>query len=181
MNPCIDHCYLRYGKQYSHDCNSKCEYAKAILENKALKETIAIATIHAQHEVEELWHDAKENPPKNPGLYYGKQDDTNCMWLCRYRDGVWTLDAYPEQKREIVKWAEYTLFNSDEGSEVKTKDYAKEVWYGEFPYRVVLVESEKSVYSQPIQLNELTEGELLELETACRKLREQCFGSQRIK
>ena len=29
-----------------------------------------------------IWHDAKTDPPKSPGLYYGKKDDTNSMWLC---------------------------------------------------------------------------------------------------
>ncbi len=51
MNPCVDYCYLRYGKQYSHDCDSKCEYAKVVLENKTLKKAI----VHAQ------WLCNKEN------------------------------------------------------------------------------------------------------------------------
>lgn len=57
-----------------------------------------------------LWHDAKADPPKIPGLYYGKKDDTNSMWLCRYRDGKWVMDDYPEQEMKIIQWAEYTAF-----------------------------------------------------------------------
>lgn len=79
--------------------------------------TVALAALRAQQERENLWHDAKENHPKVPGLYYGKKDDTNSMWLCQYRDGVWTLDMYPEQKMPIVQWAEYASFSSEQESE----------------------------------------------------------------
>lgn len=38
MNPCVDYCQLRYGQQYSPErCNTMCDYAKAVLENKELK------------------------------------------------------------------------------------------------------------------------------------------------
>lgn len=30
MNPCKDYCYLRFGKQYSADCDTSCEFAKAV-------------------------------------------------------------------------------------------------------------------------------------------------------
>ena len=59
---------------------------------------------------EQLWHDAKTDPPTKPGLYYGKTDDTNPMYACRYRDGVWVLDMYPQTKMDIVQWADYTAF-----------------------------------------------------------------------
>ena len=36
FNPCYEHCFLKYGRQYSKDCDNKCEYAKVIVENKAL-------------------------------------------------------------------------------------------------------------------------------------------------
>lgn len=38
IKPCIDFCYNRYGKQYSSDCDDKCEYAKVIREKKILEE-----------------------------------------------------------------------------------------------------------------------------------------------
>lgn len=60
-----------------------------------------------------IWHDAKTDPPKSPGLYYGKKDDTNSMWACNYKGGEWTLDSCPEQKMGIVQWAEYTAFSED--------------------------------------------------------------------
>ena len=71
---------------------------------------IAIAALRHQIWEEQLWHDAKTDPPKTPGLYYGKKDDTNSMYACQYRDGVWVLDMYPQQKMEIVQWADYTAF-----------------------------------------------------------------------
>lgn len=71
---------------------------------------IAIAALRHQMWEEQLWHDAKTDPPKTPGLYYGKKDDTNSMYPCLYRDGIWVLDAYPQTKMDIVKWADYTAF-----------------------------------------------------------------------
>ena len=62
-----------------------------------------------------LWHDAKTDPPTKPGLYYGKKDDTNSMYACRYRDGVWTLDMYPQQQMDIIQWADYTAFAREAG------------------------------------------------------------------
>lgn len=38
INPCVDLCYTRYGKQYSSDYDGKCEYAKVIKEKKILEE-----------------------------------------------------------------------------------------------------------------------------------------------
>lgn len=75
---------------------------------EALK--LAISALRHQIWKDQLWHDAKTDPPKTPGLYYGKKDDTNSMYACRYRDGVWVLDTYPQQKMDIVQWADYTAF-----------------------------------------------------------------------
>ena len=71
---------------------------------------IALSALRHQIWEEKLWHDAKTDPPKTPGLYYGKKDDTNSMYPCLYRDGIWVLDAYPQTKMDIVKWADYTAF-----------------------------------------------------------------------
>lgn len=38
FNPCVEHCYNRYGKQYSSDCDDKCEFAKEIKEKRILGE-----------------------------------------------------------------------------------------------------------------------------------------------
>lgn len=70
----------------------------------------ALAALRHQIWEEQVWHDAKTDPPKTPGLYYGKKDDTNSMYACQYRDGVWVLDMYPQQKMDIVQWADYTAF-----------------------------------------------------------------------
>ena len=71
---------------------------------------LALSALRHQIWEDQLWHDAKTDPPKTPGLYYGKKDDTNSMYACRYRDGVWVLDMYPRQKMDIVQWADYTAF-----------------------------------------------------------------------
>lgn len=70
----------------------------------------ALSALRHQEWEEQLWHDAKSDPPKTPGLYYGKKDTTNSMYACQYRDGVWVLDMYPQQKMDIMQWADYTAF-----------------------------------------------------------------------
>lgn len=71
---------------------------------------LALSALRHQEWEEQLWHDAKSDPPKTPGLYYGKKDTTNSMYACQYRDGVWVLDMYPQQKMDIMQWADYTAF-----------------------------------------------------------------------
>lgn len=71
---------------------------------------IAIAALRHQIWEDQLWHDAKADPPKTPGLYYGKKDDTNSMYPCLYLDGIWVLSMYPQTKMDIVQWADYTAF-----------------------------------------------------------------------
>lgn len=71
---------------------------------------LALSALRHQIWEDQLWHDAKTDPPKTPGLYYGKKDATNSMYACQYRDGVWVLDMYPQQKMDIVQWADYTAF-----------------------------------------------------------------------
>ena len=71
---------------------------------------IAIAALRHQIWEDQLWHNAKTDPPKTPGMYYGKKDDTNSMYPCLYRDGIWVLSVYPQQKIDIVQWADYTAF-----------------------------------------------------------------------
>ena len=71
---------------------------------------LAVAALREQEQRENVWHDAKDNPPQKPGLYYGKKDDTDSMYLFQYRDGVWTMDAYPETRMRVIKWAYYNAF-----------------------------------------------------------------------
>ena len=42
FEPCYEHCYLRYGKQYTAECDNKCNYAKAVKENKKLVNSVII-------------------------------------------------------------------------------------------------------------------------------------------
>ena len=88
----------------SHHCGKRQRQRAIELEKVKIE-----ALLHQIWE-EKLWHDAKTDPPKTPGLYYGKKDDTNSMYPCLYRDGIWVLDAYPQTKMDIVKWADYTAF-----------------------------------------------------------------------
>ena len=78
----------------------------------SVTEAMKVALTALRHQIweDQLWHDAKTDPPKTPGLYYGKKNDTNSMYPCLYRDGIWVLDAYPQTKMDIVKWADYTAF-----------------------------------------------------------------------
>ena len=103
------------------------DYAEAI--------EIAIAALRHQIREEQLWHDAKTDPPKTPGLYYGKKDDTNSMYACQYRDGVWVLDMYPQQKMEIVQWADYTAFareNEETALRPVSREQVEKVWRGQW-------------------------------------------------
>lgn len=42
---------------------------------------------------------------------------TNSMYAVNYRDGVWTLDCYPDHKMDILQWAEYAAFRREEDDE----------------------------------------------------------------
>lgn len=88
--------------------------------NEALD--MAITALRAQQQHEQLWHDAKADPPQQDGLYYGAKDNTNAMWSVQYRDGIWTLDSYPEQQMDIVRWAFYDAFCGDDEQEAENND-----------------------------------------------------------
>lgn len=75
---------------------------------------LAISALHRIDWEDTIWHDAETDPPITPGLYYGKKDDTNGMYAVNYLDGVWTLDAYPDHKMQIIQWANYGAFRSEE-------------------------------------------------------------------
>ena len=96
---------------------------------------IAIATLRGPTREQDLWHDAKTDPPETPGLYYGKKDDTNSMYACRYRDGVWVLDAYPQSEMDIVQWADYSAFAREDVEHSlrgPTRERVEKVWRGEW-------------------------------------------------
>ena len=40
FEPCFEHCYIRYGKQYTKECDDTCGYAKAVKESKLKDEII---------------------------------------------------------------------------------------------------------------------------------------------
>ena len=40
FEPCYEYCYLRFGKQYTPDCDDKCAYAKVIKERDKAVEFI---------------------------------------------------------------------------------------------------------------------------------------------
>ena len=40
--PCHDHCYLRYGRQYTKECDINCDYAKVVKEDNQNKKIIEL-------------------------------------------------------------------------------------------------------------------------------------------
>lgn len=40
FEPCFEHCHIRFGKQYTPDCDDKCAYAKAVKERDKAVEFI---------------------------------------------------------------------------------------------------------------------------------------------
>lgn len=40
INPCKDYCYIRFGKQYTKECDTQCEFAKVCVENRELKKRL---------------------------------------------------------------------------------------------------------------------------------------------
>lgn len=40
MNPCIEYCNFRFGKQYTPECDEKCDYAKEAKRRKQLEQII---------------------------------------------------------------------------------------------------------------------------------------------
>ena len=101
----------------------------------SVTEAMKVALTSLRHQIweDQLWHNAKTDPPKTPGLYYGKKDDTNSMYACRYRDSVWVLDAYPQQKMDIVQWADYAAFareNEETALRPVSREQVEKVWRG---------------------------------------------------
>lgn len=111
------------------------EYRYESREVQEMCEAVEVALTSLRHQIweDQLWHDAKTDPPKTPGLYYGKTDDTNSMYACQYRDGVWVLDMYPQQMMEIVQWADYTAFvqdNVESAPRPVSREQVEKVWRG---------------------------------------------------
>lgn len=44
MVPCVEHCFIRLGKIYDSSCDSQCDYAKKVNENKQLVSEIEKVT-----------------------------------------------------------------------------------------------------------------------------------------
>ena len=40
FNPCYEHCYLRYGKEYTEECDNTCQYAYLAKKAKSMAEDI---------------------------------------------------------------------------------------------------------------------------------------------
>ena len=54
FNPCYEYCYLRFGKQYTEDCNNTCEYAKQVNEKNKLEEQLKSLTEELNRPIETL-------------------------------------------------------------------------------------------------------------------------------
>lgn len=65
---------------------------------------------HGKHEEKEckennpVWHDARTDPPKESGLYFGMS--INSVWECYYEDGKWSLYCNPNRgiPLDILYW-----------------------------------------------------------------------------
>lgn len=44
MIPCRDYCYIRFGRQYTEECDTRCDYAKSVKESKQLRSEIVRLT-----------------------------------------------------------------------------------------------------------------------------------------
>ena len=51
FNPCYESCYLRYGKQYTEECDATCSYAKVWREKQELERILkAVVDYHSDWE-----------------------------------------------------------------------------------------------------------------------------------
>lgn len=72
LNPCFDYCYVRFGNQYTPECDSKCEFARTV---KVLKEVLlfnegCFATCKNSHLEKCEWTcDKYDEECKNHSLY----------------------------------------------------------------------------------------------------------------
>jgi hypothetical protein len=40
LNPCVEYCYKQLGKEYTTDCDERCEFAKVLKEKKELEDQL---------------------------------------------------------------------------------------------------------------------------------------------
>ena len=57
INPCVDYCWLRFGKHYTKNCDHSCDYAKSVKENKDLKSKIdeLCHAVPEYKQLEQMW------------------------------------------------------------------------------------------------------------------------------
>ena len=69
FNPCVEHCFNRYGKQYSSECDENCDYAKAVKEKKMLEEKNKDRE-NVLEEIKTFIIDANKNSVRKHGVLY---------------------------------------------------------------------------------------------------------------
>lgn len=69
FNPCFEYCHLRFGKQYTEDCDDKCEFAKAVKEKKLLEEKNKDRE-NILEEIKTFLIDANKNSVRKHGVVY---------------------------------------------------------------------------------------------------------------
>ena len=69
FNPCVEHCFNRYGKQYSSECDGNCDYAKAVKEKKMLEEKNKDRE-NVLEEIKTFIIDANKNSVRKQGVLY---------------------------------------------------------------------------------------------------------------
>lgn len=87
FDPCVEHCYPRYGKQYSSECDGKCEYARTVKELadvKAEREMIRQAFckyVPSEYRCDCCKHSYLNNPGTDCCPYYAAgQCDGTSKW-----------------------------------------------------------------------------------------------------
>ena len=167
MNPCIDYCFYRFGKEYSKDCNNYCEYAKIMAENEKLRAEL--------EQVKGEWRGQKEanmdKPLKDWTLgevkeYCKKKGDIcgDCPFKydvskCKLNSppDIWPLKSKPRFTQQEVERAKAIRVLWPEATTVKLEDYGR-VRVLEVPM-VLTVDHFPSLHpGEPVTLDEIIGG-----------------------
>ena len=74
MNPCVNYCYLRFGKQYRPECDEICDYAKAAKKAKQLENELTVWQKRLDNQAKEIDRLTAQRDDYFSALQ-GKEDD----------------------------------------------------------------------------------------------------------
>ena len=92
MNPCVDYCYLRFGKQYRPECDDTCDYAKAAKKAKQLEKELTVWQKRLDNQAKEIDRLTAQRDEYFSALQ-GKEDDfsMHALYTAEQREKI--LDA----------------------------------------------------------------------------------------